>query len=126
MKHPVLDQHNVIGWDIDQTLINGPNSVFFCAYILAHPEKVHHLITFRPPGWDEEIYELFADAFPRERIASINCCSINSSIEEIDAFKGQQARALGCTIMVDDMEFAVAAGCAANGVVFLNSLYPIR
>jgi hypothetical protein len=45
--HPILDQHSVIAWDMDNTLIDGPNSEFFLEYIAAHPEKRHHVITFR-------------------------------------------------------------------------------
>lgn len=46
-KHSVLDLHDNIGWDVDETLINGRNSVFWRAYVASHPEKVHHIITFR-------------------------------------------------------------------------------
>lgn len=44
----ILDQHKVIGIDIDSTLINGPNSELLQNYIAAHShEKDFWLVTFR-------------------------------------------------------------------------------
>lgn len=51
MKHPILDKHAVLGWDMDGTLVDGPNSEYFLRYIAAHPEKRHHVVTFRDRAW---------------------------------------------------------------------------
>ena len=43
----VLDRHQTIGWDVDSTLIKGPNSKHFQRYIVETPMKAHHIVTFR-------------------------------------------------------------------------------
>lgn len=45
--HPILDQHDAIAWDMDDTLIGGINSDLFRAYIAQTPHKRHHVVTFR-------------------------------------------------------------------------------
>jgi hypothetical protein len=55
--HEILDKHEKIAWDMDDSLIGGPNSDFFRDYITAHPEKTHHVITFRDLEWANEILE---------------------------------------------------------------------
>lgn len=49
-----LKEHKVIGWDIDETLINGVNSNLFQSFVVNHPEHEHHLITFRNSKEDIE------------------------------------------------------------------------
>lgn len=49
--HPILDQHDVIAWDMDGTLVDGPNAAFFLSYIALTPQKRHHIITFRNRAW---------------------------------------------------------------------------
>ena len=57
MKHEVLDRHQKIAWDMDGTLVDGPNARFFRDYIAAHPEKDHHVVTFRNRSWANDIWE---------------------------------------------------------------------
>lgn len=77
MNHPILDLHDNIGWDMDKTLVKGPNSEFFREYIMAHPQKTHRIITFRDRDWasrayDELEYHGLRDA--RRLISSIENC----------------------------------------------------
>lgn len=46
----ILSQHQAIGWDVDATLIRGRNSHLFQQYIVDHPNKSHHIVTFRTGG----------------------------------------------------------------------------
>ena len=80
MNHPVLDLHDNIGWDMDQTLIKGPNSEFFRDYIMAHPEKTHRIITFRDRSWASRAYgelEGYGLIGARTLISSIENCPEN-------------------------------------------------
>lgn len=43
----ILSQHQTIGWDVDATLIRGKNSHLFQQYVVDHPDKNHHIVTFR-------------------------------------------------------------------------------
>jgi hypothetical protein len=43
----IFQDHKIIGWDMDETLINGPHSKRFRKFINNHPEKKHCIITFR-------------------------------------------------------------------------------
>jgi len=54
--HPILRKHSIIAWDMDQTLVNGPNSAYFLDYIRRHPEKKHNIITFRNKSWANMIW----------------------------------------------------------------------
>lgn len=48
MRHPVLDQHKIIGIDIDETLIDGKRSNMLQDWVRAnHQDYELHLITFR-------------------------------------------------------------------------------
>lgn len=138
-----LDPHQKIGWDFDGTLIQGPNSDLFRAYIAAHPEKRHHVITFRDREWASLIHhELDALGLDPKLIASVENCPeplhdtfqlgrepdrrIPKAVADRAAhgflrWKGRRARELGCTILVDDMAEWVATGCQENGVTFLDA-----
>lgn len=147
--HPILDQHEIIAWDMDETLVNGHNSAFFRAYIRANPRKRHHIITFRTPrAWAEqsllelEVYgvpprlieavhsvpdELY-EAFSEHRVSCASIEEIGRSpdtpakVRQYLAFKALTAKRIGATLLVDDMAALVEADCVANGVVFLNAI----
>jgi len=79
MRHHILDKHQILGWDFDGTLSNevhqAPNSDFFLAYITAHPEKRHHIITFRDREWANEIWTSFCEiGLDIKLIRSIESC----------------------------------------------------
>jgi len=60
MSYSILDRHEAIGWDFDNTLIDHPNSAAIHRYIRAHPEKRHVIITFRSFGWQDEVWSSLA------------------------------------------------------------------
>jgi hypothetical protein len=76
MQHPILDKHDVIAWDMDGTLVDGPNSEYFLLYIAAHPEKRHHVVTFRDRAWAAQTWsELRSHGLDaRARIRSVENC----------------------------------------------------
>lgn len=135
-SHPLLDDHVSIGWDIDGTLIDGPNADFFRRYILANPDKEHHLITFRDPVWAERVYEeLRPYGIERDHIHSLNPCPQDLYIayatrksfldwakcEAYLHWKGQMAKELGCTVLIDDMATQVIRGCEKHGIVYIDA-----
>jgi hypothetical protein len=138
-----LAPHQKIGWDMDGTLIRGPNSDRFRAYIAANPQKRHHVITFRDREWADLIpMELGTLGLDPALIASVANCpaplhdmfmlhsrgqlEMPQRIAEkaINAFlrwKGRRASELGCTVLVDDMAYWVVQGCHAHGVEFVDA-----
>lgn len=124
MKHHILDQHQVIAWDVDGTLVNGINSDAFRKYIIATPHKQHHIVTFRDEVWAQDVYEELAEhGVPRSSIASIasNPTGKPHVGDSVKLFKGAAARKVGATIMIDDMPEMVEEGCQAAGVVFMDA-----
>jgi hypothetical protein len=137
MNHPLLDGHEKIAWDMDGTLIAGRNSAYFCRYIIANPQKEHHIVTFRTPRrWAEQaLDELEEQGVARNLIAGVH--NVPDDIWEAFAiksgaydpvkvaayleYKGLTAFGLGCTVLVDDMSALVAAGCLKHGVCFLDA-----
>ena len=137
MKHCILDRHENIAWDIDQTLIGGPNSDRFCEYICAHPEKKHHLVTFRDPEWAEFALVELEGIVPVELIASINAIPQDlwshasgiirpndPAVIKYKHWKATRAKAIGCTILIDDMAETVEEGCREHDVEFLDAYAP--
>jgi hypothetical protein len=138
-----LDLHQKIGWDMDGTLIQGPNADLFRAYIVAHPEKRHHVITFRDREWAKVIHhELALVGLDPALIASVENCPeplhdmfmlsrepgnvvpkvvADRAVHGFLRWKGRRAGELGCTILVDDMTEWVVLGCQENGVTFLDA-----
>lgn len=143
MKHDLLDDHAVIAWDMDSTLVNGPNSEFFRAYILAHPEKRHVVITHRTPrAWAEDVYrELAPYGITRDHIQAVYNvpCDLYHAWAQQESFpqpekvaaflayKGMQAKQVGATVLIDDMHTTVEQGCLDHGVTFIHALgeFPI-
>jgi len=146
VNHPILDRHDAIAWDVDKTLVNGPNSEFFCRYVKAHPEKKHVIVTFRTgagyirrgQSWAEDAFEEVAvHGLSRKDFAGLLSvpdhlydayASADGDAALVDEFchwKGQAAASAGCTVLVDDMEPEVIDGCQRHGVAFINSLAPL-
>lgn len=135
---------------MDLTLVDGPNSASLRAYIAAHPEKTHHLVTFRSPKtWAmmalDELEEhgldrsLIADvhSVPHEHWMAherhLGACEVarargvESPAMPKDArlyvtFKALTAKRIGATIMVDDKPDHVEAACNEHGIAFLDAL----
>lgn len=138
MRNESLDPHEAIAWDVDQTLINGPNSEFFCRYIRGNPHKRHFVVTFRTPhSWAEQALEQIREngVDPRfisgvssvpehlfEAFAQRHVTIDAARLLEFNHWKGMEAARLGCSVLVDDMEEHVILGCQRHRVKFLHSL----
>jgi hypothetical protein len=133
MKHPLLDSHHKIAWDMDETLVNGPNSEFFRQYIAAHPEKEHYIVTFRTgDAWIADIpFELADEGLNPDLIKAVSSVPMKIWIERhlsrvhmavCNDWKGFEAKRLGCTVLVDDMEASVLPGCEKHGITFIHSI----
>lgn len=46
----MFENHTRIGLDLDDTLLNGPASIFLANYVNDHPEKKFFLVTHRTPS----------------------------------------------------------------------------
>lgn len=138
-----LEPHDAIAWDMDGTLINGANAERFRAYIASHPEKRHHVITFRDREWAKHIHhELGMLGLDPGLIVSVANCPeplhdmfmlhrsgdaelpktvADKAVAAFLRWKGRRASELGCTILVDDMSEWVVQGCDAHGVAYLDA-----
>lgn len=85
----LLNQHHIICWDVDSTLINGRNSDFFQEYVVNNPKKEHHIVTFRSDPVD--IYNLSSELhiphknFSSDLFKSIQTMPQDMCIENIDS-----------------------------------------
>lgn len=138
-----FNPHQRIAWDMDGTLIGGPNSQRFRRYIARTPEKQHCVVTFRDRAWAGQIRgELGALGLDPNLIASVENCPellhdiymasrnpascapkalADHAARQFVRWKGRKARELGCTILVDDLADWVVLGCQENGVAFLDA-----
>ena len=138
-----LDAHRHVAWDMDGTLNSGRNAERFRAYIAAHREKRHHVITFRDREWAGQVrIELHRLGLDPSLIASVENCpeplhdmfmlgsEPDSNVPRRVAakaahhflrWKGRRARELGCTILVDDKAEWVVQGCEEHDVAFLDA-----
>lgn len=64
-----LGSHDIIAWDFDGTLVDGPLSHMWRTYLLENPQQQHHIVTFRtgpsraglPGTWAEDCYHELAE-----------------------------------------------------------------
>lgn len=54
----ILDKHDIIFWDFDETLVNGVNSELYQNYIKDNSHKTHYIITFRTKYQSLPIYDI--------------------------------------------------------------------
>jgi hypothetical protein len=145
MTFAILEHHNAIGWDFDETLVRHPYSAAMHAYIKTHPEKRHVIVTFRTHGLQNRVFEelaLYPDApgpeafdavlniadeawakFDAHRSARLRG-EIGPELTEAETYylewKGATCREHGLTVLVDDMVDRVHEGCKKNGIVYVN------
>lgn len=141
--HALLNSHQTIAWDMDGTLVDGPNSTFFRQYITATPHKTHHIVTFRDQKWANRIPdELTMVGFDTKHIVKIHPCPSElwlayvtrdrtpvghpslALADEYLHWKGKVAKKLGCTVLIDDMVDHVIKGCIFYGVEFQDANNP--
>lgn len=141
MSFSILDEHDVIGWDFDGTLIDHPKAQSMHDYILDHPEKTHIIVTFRSHGMERNIWrdlgrenhrapgraafkdvinmsnKLFEEGYMAQKAVA---ASIVLPTKEYLEWKGKVCHDLGITVLVDDMPAMVIPGCDRYGVLHLH------
>jgi hypothetical protein len=145
MTFPILAQHDAIGWDFDETLARHGNSEAMHAFIKAHPDKRHVIVTFRTHGMQDGVFDELSvypnapgpEAFEAvlniedeawERFSAHRHArqrgEIGAALTEAETYylewKGAMCRKHGLTVLVDDMVDRVKDGCEKNGIVYIN------
>ncbi len=145
MSFDILLSHNAIGWDFDNTLVEHPNSERMHAFINAHPEKRHVIVTFRTHGMVRSIWRelsFYPDAPRSDQFVGIlniddaaweahNRHTMHRHIGRLKGpltpeetyyveWKGMICAEHGLTVMVDDRVDHVLEGCRKYGVAFIN------
>lgn len=144
LSHPLLDSHKVIAWDMDGTLVGGANSEFFRAYILAHPEKEHHIVTFRTGAsprfgksklWkDDAIHELLDHGVALDTISATHGIP-DELFDQISSkrlivpgthdaalyWKAAKSKEIGATVLIDDLVAWTEEGCRYHGIAFIDA-----
>lgn len=142
MSFSVLDQHDAIGWDFDNTLHGHEKSQAMHAYILANPHKRHFIVTFRSHGWQDEVWDDLAK-YPNapgrehfEGVINIPDQIIRENYWEqkrvmggqivteptivYRTWKGEKCLEHGLTVLIDDHAAHAKPGCDLHGIVYLN------
>lgn len=140
MSFQELDKHHNLGWDFDGTLVEHPKSELMHAYIRAHPEKRHVIVTFRSHGWQHNIWDELAsyEGAPRpeafegiinmddETYAKFHDASrgpvflMGDDIRSYIEWKGKKCAELGLTVLIDDMAEMVEEGCKKHSIIYLH------
>lgn len=145
MSFDVLLAQPAIGWDFDGTLIDHPASEAMHAFILAHPEKRHVIVTFRTHGMERRIWRELAQypGAPRsENFVGIlniedeaweahNTHTIQRQIGRLSGpptkeelyyveWKGMVCHRHGLTALVDDNIPHTISGCEKHGIILID------
>lgn len=140
MHIEILDQHQKLGIDFDGTLVGHPRSHILQKYIVDHPEKDFHIITFRCGQmernlrWDlQDSVELTGSGLRLDHFKTIECCpkliferrEVFDDGREFYGWKAKRCAELGLTILVDDMHGHISPYCHELGIPCLNpDLFP--
>lgn len=137
----LLGPHQVIGWDVDGTILDHPNAPVMHRYIIDNPEKRHIIVTFRSHGWQNEIFselaamhDVFAgpehfdgilnvpdDVFIRfQRHSSRVLKSQERNVRDYIEWKGRVCKEAGITVLVDDNPHHVLPGCDMHGILHIH------
>ena len=141
MSFSILDEHDVIGWDFDGTLIEHRKARKMHDYILDHPEKTHIIVTFRSHGMEDRIWrdlwrenarapgmtafkdvinmpdKLYENGYIAQKAVASKIVIPTSEYLE---WKGKICHQRGITVLVDDMPSMVIPGCDRYGVLHIH------
>lgn len=135
MHLEALDAHSVIGIDFDGTLVQNPRSAILQQYILDHPDKTFHIVTFRTHNLFRSIESDLQESTRRTGVAlTLKHFAAVHAIPpliferrfmfddgtEYHGWKALTCEKIGCTAMVDDMHTEVGPHCLKRGIVIIN------
>lgn len=141
MSFSILDQHEIIGWDFDGTLLDHPKSVLMHQYIAQTPAKTHYIITHRSHNMEKTMWDEMEFHYPGSLSRELFNGVVNISdelyngfyrstrslggliIPDYDAYvnwKGEICQSLGVTIMIDDNSDHVRPGCVKHGIAYIH------
>ena len=133
LRHPLLDGHGSIAWDLDGTLVDGPKQAFLGAYLASRRDKAHHLVTFRRSSQRVAVESRLAAAgLGLHLFQGVHFCPdpLRDAYDgdgdpglrkEFRRWKGRAAAEAGCGVLVDDDADLVGDGCLLHGVVLVDS-----
>ena len=129
-----LENHDHIAFDLDECLLGGDRMATLRHFIAKYAEeKTFSIITCRPAQYEEEsIKEIDACLRMVELDHTVFTHIIHSPDKDICGydvnphFKGDAAKKIGATILVDD-DIEHQAGCDLNDIAFFHVPFtPIR
>lgn len=130
-----FDRHQKIGIDFDGTLVGHRHSALIQRYILDHPEKEFHIVTFRSHGWQNRIEFDLAKSTAETGVpltigafTAIHNMTDEGYATHIEmkgdpkyyAWKGVTCAQVGCTILLDDMADGIHIECVSQGVTLFS------
>lgn len=143
---PLLDPYAAIGWDFDGTLIDHDKADLMHAFIKAHPQKRHVIVTFRthslrlrlphdlkrmypkaPPitvfegieSISNEAWEAFMTR-DMQRRAGVIKGPLTDEEEYYVEWKGEMCKRLGLPVLVDDNLPHTEPGCEKHGIHLIH------
>lgn len=139
MSFAMLDGHETIGWDFDETLILHQKSSAMHEYILAHPEKTHYIVTFRSHGLLRILWpnlREYPSAPPKSAFAGVlsippemwsrytliehSAADDHPDIVNYVEWKGKTCVQHGITVLVDDDVKRTLEGCTKHGIMHVH------
>lgn len=128
-----LEKYDHIGWDLDGTLFDHPNTEMFADYIRTNPhDQNFHIVTFRSHGLRDNIdRDLRRIGLNRSHFASVNSVTDEmyeryylsrlagndpDAIRDWMHYKGKTCKDRGAGILIDDMTNDVLPGCREHGI----------
>ena len=130
-----FDRHERLGVDFDGTLVDHDRSALIQQYILDHPEKDFHIVTFRSHGMQDRIER---DLWSSSKDTGVDITlaaftgihNIQDGLYESHlalkgdpnywAWKAVKCAQLSCTIMIDDMAEQIYKECISRGIEIVS------
>jgi len=139
-----LAKHDAIGWDVDGTLVDGRNAVYFRQFIFDNPKKRHCLVTFRTHDLLARLESDLARHGIRDIAVFEKVLSVPANIwmewailqqqrkgnktgklllpeTAYMEWKGFVCRQEGLTVLVDDDILNTERGCKRYGIALLDA-----
>ncbi len=129
-----LRNYSVIGWDVDDTILDHARQNDFWRFIIDNPyDQEHHIVTFRSGGMERSIFHelmIAGSRLRRDHFAGVH--SIPHSVwvanetkiiilgdgnsDPYCEWKGLTCAENGINVLIDDAHHIVADGCAKHNV----------